>query len=152
MAEFLTIELRSANLFINLALAPCSLENRARYVQNARHAFDSVSEFALRAALNLREVARVAKGLDSIRLRLGRLGESDWGQASVINSLPTAANAGKFPNKLPRDACKHGHLSVKALGRGVKRFEMRCHQLRADCRQMRAQNQALMKMKSAPHA
>jgi len=142
MAEFLTIELHTANLFVDSALAPCSLENRARYVQNARQALDTVLQFALRGALNDTEVAQVTEELGSVRSRLERLGENDFGHASVLDSPP---------RELKHEASKLGSPTVKALGRKAQRFEMQCRQLRTDCREMLAQHRALMKRNPGLH-
>jgi len=149
MAQFLAIELYTANMFATFALAPRSLENRARYVQNARQAFDTVVQFALRAALNETEVARVTEELGSVRSRLEGLGEGDLGEVSVLDSFASALAAGKSAPQLPNEASQQP-LTVEALGREAHRFEMQCHQLVTDCRDMLAQNQALMKRNSGP--
>ena len=103
----------------------------------------------MRAALNETEVARVTEELGSVRSRLEGLGEGDLGEVSVLDSFASALAAGKSAPQLPNEASQQP-LTVEALGREAHRFEMQCHQLVTDCRDMLAQNQALMKRNSGP--
>jgi hypothetical protein len=144
MAKFLAVELHTAEMFVSMAMKHCSPENKARYVQNARKAYDTVVHFALRTPLTPREVAHVAEKLESLRSSLAHLGETDFAAMPVSGLTVTASAAEKLGRAPAGKASVYAPQLIKLVARRARRFEMRCRQLCSDCRKMLAQNRALM--------
>jgi hypothetical protein len=143
MAKFLAVELYT-EMFVSMAMKHCSPENKARYVQNARQAHDTVVQFAFRTSLTPREVDRVAEKLDSLRSGLEHLGETDFAAIPVSRFTATASAAEKAGHIPTAEASAYTRQPIKLVARSARRFEMPCRQFCSDCREILAQNRALM--------
>lgn len=79
MLKFLIVELKAAQVFIELASKPLNSAKKARYVKQARAACDSVLKFFGNVELTESESEGIREELASVNLRPKRLGEVNLG-------------------------------------------------------------------------
>ncbi|HVH72620.1 MAG TPA: hypothetical protein VNB49_16120 [Candidatus Dormibacteraeota bacterium] len=126
-----------------LGMKPCTSENKARYVQNGRKAFDTVLQFALRTPLTQFEISQISEELDSLRSNLRCLAEAGFGAMPAL-----ASSASPHKEVEPLYLVEKGESSLQPLevvADKAQQFKIQCQQVCTHCSQMLAQNEALMR-------
>ena len=129
MVAFLAVELEVARTFTNLALNSAPPDIRARYLQNARKAYDAILQFSFKVPLNQLEKTKLAGEVAVLESLIG-----------LTRDLDQTAN----PARPLSEESRPGDLSLDTLVQQVQRFQQRCAESRAESVEMLTQNQILM--------
>jgi len=129
MVAFLAVELEVARTFTNLALDSAPPDIRARYLQNACKAYDTILQLSFKVPLNQIEKTKLVGEVAVLKSLIG-----------LTRDLDQSAN----PARPLSEESRPGDLSLDTLVQQVQRFQLRCAESRAASLEMLTQNQILM--------